>query len=166
MPEARKRARLAAVLAAVLALSAAAPMAAPAPPAATAPLAPGELRVAVTGLHDRQGWLSVLVFDRAEGFPHDAEQAAHRQRCRLSDAPAAATLVFHFTDLAPGRYAVVALHDANGNRRLDTGLFGKPREPIGASNNPAMRFGPPRFDRAAFTLPAEGAAIDIALRGF
>ena len=71
--------------------------------------------------------------------------------------------MFRFADLAPGRYAVVGLHDANGNRRLDTGLFGKPKEQIGASNNPTMRFGPPRFERAAFTLPAEGAAIAIDL---
>lgn len=43
----------------------------------------------------------------------------------------------------PGKYAVVAFHDVNGNEELDKNMLGIPTEPYGFSNNARGMLGPP-----------------------
>ena len=72
---------------------------------------------------------------------------------------------FRFDDLPPGRYAVAAYQDVNGNGRLDREpvlLWSLPSEPYGFSND-VGRFGPPTVGGAAFELPASGATVSIRL---
>jgi uncharacterized protein (DUF2141 family) len=66
-------------------------------------------------------------------------------------------------DIPPGAYALSAIHDENGNGRLDTSL-GIPREGFGFSNNPHIWFGPPSFAAARFLLPAGGAALNVTMK--
>lgn len=67
-----------------------------------------------------------------------------------------------FDDLPPGRYAVMAYHDENADRKLNLrfGMF--PAEGYGLSNNPTV-IGPPRFPDSAFDLTAPETTIDIKL---
>jgi uncharacterized protein (DUF2141 family) len=67
-------------------------------------------------------------------------------------------------DLPPGRYAVMAFHDRNADKRLNVLPIGLPTEPYGFSNDARAMFGPPTFARAAFNLPANGARMTIRLR--
>jgi len=60
-----------------------------------------------------------------------------------------------------GEYAVSVFHDRNGNGRLDTGFFRIPKEPIGTSNDAKIRFGPPRYEDAAF--PVDRPTVSIAI---
>ena len=66
--------------------------------------------------------------------------------------------------LPPGRYAVAAFHDVNGNGRLSTWPIGLPKEAYGFSRNARAPFGPPTFEAAAFDLPEGGMRQGIALR--
>ena len=66
----------------------------------------------------------------------------------MKDGRAAVT----FADLEPGEYAVSAFHDKNNNGRLDTNLAGKPTEPYGFSNDAKGTFGPPKFEKARFSI--------------
>ena len=66
-------------------------------------------------------------------------------------------LVCQFADLKPGRYAVAAIADVNGNRALDTTSFGQPLEPWGVSNNVRPTFRAPTFDESA--LLVTGASV-------
>ena len=68
------------------------------------------------------------------------------------------------TGLPPGRYAVAAFHDTDGNGRLSTWPVGLPKEAYGFSRNARGRFCPPAFAAAAFELPAAGARLEIRLR--
>ena len=54
--------------------------------------------------------------------------------------------------LPPGRYAVNAFHDENGNGESDTNLLGIPAEGYGFANDPVIRFGPPDFEAAAVSV--------------
>ena len=65
--------------------------------------------------------------------------------------------------LKPGGYAVAVIHDENGNAKLDT-FAGIPREGFGFSRNPAIRFGPPRFDAARFPFAAGAEKQQIRIR--
>ncbi|MDO7834545.1 DUF2141 domain-containing protein [Sphingobium sp. HBC34] len=63
--------------------------------------------------------------------------------------------------VAPGTYAIAIIHDENGNGRLDT-FAGIPREGVGFSRNPAIRFGAPSFKSASF--PVAGAPVTQVIR--
>lgn len=104
------------------------------------------------------GQVVVAVFDSA------ATWKSTSQPVRDYKLPAADGPVKVVTDLPAGRYAVMAYHDRDGDGRLDTLPVGLPTEPYGFSNNARGAFGPPKWDAAAFQLPAAGAAQTIRLR--
>lgn len=66
--------------------------------------------------------------------------------------PASAGTAIPLGDLAPGRYAFFAMHDANGNGDLDRNFLGIPTEDYGFSNGARGVVGPPSFDAAAITV--------------
>jgi uncharacterized protein (DUF2141 family) len=68
-----------------------------------------------------------------------------------------------FDDLPSGAWAVALFHDENRNGRLDT-LLGIPREGFGFSRNPPIRFGPPRFSAARFSLTTGDSAQRVQLK--
>ncbi len=57
-----------------------------------------------------------------------------------------------FKNIPQGVYAVSAFHDENENKKMDTKIFGIPKESIGISNNAKGFFGPPKFKDAKFTV--------------
>lgn len=119
------------------------------------PAAAATLSVQVDGAQAGGGPVTVLLFDRADGFPTEA-----RAFQRHALAPGQTTLLLE--GLAPGRYAVMAYHDADGNGELNR-LFGMiPQEGWGLSNNPAVR-GKPAFKDAAVEVPEAGAAVTVKL---
>ena len=68
-----------------------------------------------------------------------------------------------FDDIPPGRYALMAYHDANDDNKLNLrfGMF--PQEGYALSNNPQV-VGPPRFNDSAFDFPAaDGAPINLQI---
>lgn len=65
-----------------------------------------------------------------------------------------------FENVAPGEYAILALHDENDNQRMDFRENGMPLESYGMSNN-VMSFGPPQYDDAKFTVKDEDLKMNI-----
>lgn len=69
-------------------------------------------------------------------------------------------VILKFTEVAPGDYAIMALHDANENNRMDYEANGMPKESYGMSGND-MTMGPPSFDSAQFQVKGEDLEITI-----
>lgn len=67
-----------------------------------------------------------------------------------------------FEGIAPGNYAILVLHDANDNNKMDFAETGMPTEAYGASNN-AMSFGPPQFSNAKFEVANDDIEMEIIL---
>ena len=65
-----------------------------------------------------------------------------------------------FENVLPGEYAIMALHDENGNERMDYRENGMPLESYGMSNN-VMSFGPPQYDDAKFKVKGEDLELNI-----
>jgi uncharacterized protein (DUF2141 family) len=105
------------------------------------------------------GRIAVAVFRDAESMRRNAGAVRTAMVARTG-----ATTTVTLEGLAPGRYAVAAFHDADGNGRLSTWPIGLPKEAYGFSRNARAPFGPPTFEAAAFDLPAAGARQGIALR--
>ena len=124
------------------------------------PVLAADLAVEVHGIQSDDGRLFVAVHspETREDFPSDVGIVAGlQQRAR------AGTIRFVLRDLPPGRYAVAAFHDENGNGDLDTNLLGMPSEGTGFANDPPSSFGPPDFESAAVTLGDAPAAAVMSL---
>jgi len=65
-----------------------------------------------------------------------------------------------FNDVAPGSYAILALHDENSNGRMDFDGSGMPLEDYGSTNN-VMVMGPPTYEDAEFTVGDKNLNLTI-----
>ena len=60
--------------------------------------------------------------------------------------------VCKFPNVTVGNYALAAFHAEKNERALEYGLFGKPKQGVGFSNNPSITFGAPSFEKARFGI--------------
>lgn len=111
----------------------------------TGSLANLDLKVDVA---DAKGTIYVALFSDKEGYDEDASSASGAAEVKGEQ------VAFTFKDLQPGRYAVKAFQDMNGDGELNTSAIGIPTEPFAFSNNAPAGFGPPSFEKAAFQLEA------------
>lgn len=61
-----------------------------------------------------------------------------------------------------GSYAIVAMHDENGNGKLDSNLVGMPTEGYGTSKSARGTFGP-KYEDARFDYEGGSVAMPITL---
>ena len=136
-------------LAAILAFTAASALAAE---------PPGELTVTFQGLKAKTGAVMLSLVSSEDAYA-DKAPATGQAMAPVSGETAAAT----FKGLAPGRYAIKAFHDVNGDGKMATNPFGMPTEPFAFSNNAHGNLGPAKWADAAFEVKAGANAqtIDI-----
>ncbi|NJL22125.1 MAG: DUF2141 domain-containing protein [Leptolyngbyaceae cyanobacterium SM1_3_5] len=119
------------------------------------------LTVQIAEIEGQEGNVCLKLFDAAQGFPNDNENAVART-C-VSIATTAQPFTYSFPNLPAGSYALAVYHDRNGNEILDRGAFGMPLEGYGFSNNAPAVTGPARFQDAMFLL-AGMQSIEIQMR--
>jgi uncharacterized protein (DUF2141 family) len=120
-----------------------------------------QLIVPVSGFPLPKGKLMYSLYQSANGFPDDPNKAIRKGAITVSDP----TIQFTIDALPPGEYALSLAHDQNLNGKLDINAIGVPQEAIGFSNNVMGAFGPPKFNRAKFTLQHSKQEItEIRLR--
>lgn len=105
------------------------------------------LTLSIDGLRSQRGMVRICLTQAAKHFPDCSRDAESRS---LSVAATAAANI-PIEQVPAGDYAVSVIHDENANSKLDT-FIGIPREGIGFSRNPAVRFGAPSFRSARFTI--------------
>ncbi len=118
------------------------------------------LRIEIQLAPQAHGELAYLVFDAPPGFPADPEKAI---RHGFMPIPPDTQQMNIDMDLPAGNYAVSVYEDLNGNHKLDHNLLGIPSEPVGVSNNPPARLGPPRFNECSFRVGTVAQTINITL---
>ncbi len=122
-----------------------------------APSEAARVMVTVDGIRSADGAIMVGLFDDPHAFPD-------RFTMGQTAAAKSPSLTLIFENVPPGRYALSAFHDRNGNGKLDRGAFGIPQEPFGFSRDARALMGPPSFDDAAFDVPVDGVAIVVHLK--
>jgi uncharacterized protein (DUF2141 family) len=122
--------------------------------------ASNSIKVVVAGLHSDDGEVYCSLFGSADGFPGDSAKAAKTTKSKIENGNAACT----FSSVAPGDYAASVFQDENGNGKLDRNFIGMPKEGVGASNDAAGKFGPPKFDDARFSYKGGPSALTIHVR--
>lgn len=118
------------------------------------------LTVEVDGLRDQSGTVCFSLFSNEQGFPNGSDRAVASRCVQAGQSSVAAT----FDQLAPGRYAVAVIHDANEDGRLNAGFLGIPQEGFGFSRNPRIGVGAPSFRDTAFSVAGENIQIQIDLK--
>ncbi|MBB4838052.1 MULTISPECIES: DUF2141 domain-containing protein [Sphingomonas] len=118
----------------------------------------GPLEIEMTGLRSAKGVVRLCLVQDPGDFP-DCRDG----RGALKRTLPAANPRIRLEGLPVGDYAIAVIHDANGNSKLDT-MLGIPREGFGFSRNPAIRFGPPRYKDARFTLGADAQRQQVRIR--
>ena len=116
-----------------------------------------DLTVSVSGVRDDRESIRIALYADAATFRHEANA---KQVLTLPAAKGTVSGVFRY--LPPGRYAVLAYHDANSNGKLDMTLGMFPDEGWGFSNDPTV-LGPPRFDASAFEVSEPETAVTVPL---
>jgi uncharacterized protein (DUF2141 family) len=114
------------------------------------------LTIEVAGARSAQGSVNAALYASETGWLKvDNAVQAHK----LPSAGDKTVLVF--TGLAPGRYALSAYHDENGNGRLDTNVLGMPTERYAFTGSPTM--GAPSFGEAVIDVQAD-TTLQLTLR--
>jgi uncharacterized protein (DUF2141 family) len=139
-------------------------------PVFTVPALSAELRLTVDSIRSDIGEILVALYDRADGFESAIVNAADRgllpDSGRLIGTAIRAQrgiLSTVFTQLAPGRYAIIVVHDENDNGRLDRDFMGAPTEGYGFGNDAQGFFSAPSFDAAAITVGSADLTTSITL---
>ena len=105
---------------------------------------PAALTVRLTGVPSGEGVVLVAVY-ASDSTWLDGDAVAYYAE---PDA-AAGEVVVEIPGVAPGRFAVAAVHDADASGDMTTGVFGIPEEAYGFSNGARGTLGPPTFEAAA-----------------
>lgn len=115
------------------------------------------LDVKVTGADPATGTIEVTVFKTAEDFLKEK----HLQKQCMPSKEGSCSVNFLMS--MPGEYAVVVVHDANDNKKLDNGFLGFGAEAYAYSNDASNPlFGRASFDDAKISVSGD-TRIEISL---
>jgi uncharacterized protein (DUF2141 family) len=151
-----------AVLGATFLLATATPYASPQHTGAEASASGCTLRIHVDGFRNTHGNLGTVVFTSPDGWPENTTKAYRSGPAPIDPASSTATAVW--PHLPPGNYAVAAIHDENGNAKLDRNMFGIPKEGFGFANNPHVGLVAPPFLKAQIHVGCPATDVTIHLQ--
>ncbi len=118
----------------------------------------GTLIIELNKQMPREGNLLIYIFDDADAFPKQKDKV---YRFVVVDAKQGIKSIpvqnLHFKD-----YAVIAVHDINGNKKMDRNWLGLPAEPYALSGNPKFHMGPPKYDEVKFLFEKNNQTLKLA----
>lgn len=110
------------------------------------------LTLEVHGIEKVEGQLYVAIYHSKETFLKKP-LAAFRVDVKEK------VLFIPCQGMPAGTYAISLFQDENGNRKLDTGIFGIPKEKYGFSNDAEGVMGPPSYDKCRFTFAGDTTMV-------
>ena len=117
-----------------------------------------DINITIKNIKTIQGAIIIDIYENKSNF---LKRNLKSQTIAVDDME----MRISFKDVKSGEYAIGVIHDINDNGKLDTNFIGIPKEPIGTSNNPKPRMGPPKWDDAKFVLsPGEKKIMEIKLQ--
>ncbi|PWW83204.1 hypothetical protein CR164_01190 [Prosthecochloris marina] len=117
----------------------------------------GRIAIRIDNIRNSEGALNIALFTSEKGFPDKPEKAFALASIATKESPGEIVI----ENIPYGTYALSVLHDENENQKMDKTWIGKPKEGFGTSNNPKVRFGPPKFDESGFVLDRENISMVI-----
>lgn len=118
----------------------------------------GPINVTVTGIRNQAGIVRCGLFASAAGFREPGKEMAEAIG-RINGGQATCA----FKAVPAGTYAIAVFHAERSEKTMDIGLFGKPKQGVGFSQNPSITFGAPSFNKAAFAVGNAPVAMTVSL---
>ena len=112
-----------------------------------------QVKVTLENIMNDQGSILIALYDKS-GFMSQPVLSA-------KSAIANGISEYTFEAVPPGNYAIIAMHDANSNGKMDFEPSGMPKEGWACSNND-MSMGPPDFDASKFEVSEQN--LELTLR--
>jgi uncharacterized protein (DUF2141 family) len=106
-----------------------------------------DLKVEITGMDTDKGKVFLALYNSEATFLKKSEDTKGANAI-VKEKRAIAI----FKGLKKGEYAISLFHDENDNNKMDTKIFGIPKEPYGFSNGAKGFMGPPKFKDAKFIV--------------
>lgn len=119
----------------------------------------GKLTVIIENLRSNKGSVGVSLHNLPEAFPGDASKSVKSAFAPIREGVARVV----FEGIPVGNYAVAVFHDENEDRKLNSNMFGIPREGYGTSRDAKGFMGPPKFENAAFEIRQSPVSIQIKM---
>lgn len=126
---------------------------------AAATASSADLQVQLSGLRSAKGVVHLCLTSDAADFMHCKNSPAAIART----IPAGKAQALDLGQVKPGNYALLIVHDENGNGKLDM-MLGIPREGFGFSNNPAVKPRKPTWEEIRFTMPPRPTTQQVRIR--
>jgi uncharacterized protein (DUF2141 family) len=124
----------------------------------------GNLEVKFNGINSSKGQICLNLFNGQTGFPDGGKGAALKvAKCTPI---VKGTAKFTFANLPYGNYAISAVHDTNGDTRMNSNFFGIPTEGIGFSNNATVVNSAPSFADSQFFMSGSKTELSIKMQYF
>jgi uncharacterized protein (DUF2141 family) len=106
-----------------------------------------DVNIVIQGVEHDRGFIDVRIYLDAETWLKENQTAEH------IIVPATKNeVVVPLIKFQGGTLAAVVYHDENGDGKLNTGLFWRPKEGFAFSNQYSPK-GPPKFSKAAVEIP-------------
>jgi uncharacterized protein (DUF2141 family) len=131
------------------------------PPQPAKSQATGTLLVQLWDFENDRGQALLALFRSERGFPAKVRYATWSKALPIRNRRVEVTI----EQIPAGTVGLAMVHDEDKDFAMDTGLFGIPTEGYGASRDAPAKFGPPKWQDAAFSLRAgERKPIRIRVR--
>ena len=121
----------------------------------------GDITVVIANIRNAEGNILISLYDEAEGFPKDRSAII---RAAAVPAEPSGQITTVFGDLPYGDYAIAVLHDEDESQGMTFGAFRLPKEGYCFSNNVKVRFKPPKFKKAKFSLDGDNVLQTLRMR--
>ena len=105
-----------------------------------------------------KGQVKIAVFNASEKWL--GEQPIYSSTINV----AGQSVTWQINDVPYGEYGVAVLHDENSNGKMDKTFLGIPLESYGFSNNVRITFGPPKWEKAKFTVKGSTTEVSIEVK--
>ncbi|HMP98614.1 MAG TPA: DUF2141 domain-containing protein [Cyclobacteriaceae bacterium] len=124
-----------------------------------AALSTDTLTIQISNIRNERGQLIIAIFDNSKDF-------LDKPYMFVRTSAVSPELEVNFENLKFGEYALSIIHDENNNDKLDTNLFGVPKEGFGFSNDAMGTFGPPSFEKSKINWFGGNEPVKISLKYF
>ncbi len=119
----------------------------------------GRIVAEIGVFRNTKGTARISLFNQSIGFPSEHKYCLTSKSIKLDTT----VIAVEFDSLTFGDYALSVLHDENENGKIDTNIFGIPKEGYGVSNNVNPKMRAPNFKEAVFKLGKVEKKLKVAL---
>jgi uncharacterized protein (DUF2141 family) len=117
------------------------------------------VKIKLSNIKNQKAPIHLGFYKQENDFPADGKQAFEFKATPNGKD----TLTVSLPSVPPGDFAIAVYQDVNQNGRLDTNLFGMPKEPFGFSQNVHPKLSKPSFADCRITIAKAGQVVTITL---